>query len=53
MTCKKCSKDHNQKNEGPLTVCELEEYLKSGSVSTAGNKKVHAFGAGNRFQHNQ
>lgn len=52
MECKKCKKDHTKKNEGPLTVCEIEEYRKQGSVSnhTLNNSKYHAFGTGNRFQ---
>ena len=52
MICQKCGKDHKIKNQGPLTQCELEEYLKGGAPSTSpGNDKYpYAFGTGNRFQ---
>ena len=50
--CLKCNKDHSKKNEGPLTVCELEGYLKQGAKSNykMNNISYHAFGASNRFQ---
>ena len=52
MICNICKKDHKVKNTGPLTVCELEEYKKQGSVSnhTMSKAKYRAFGTGNRFQ---
>lgn len=50
--CQKCNKDHKKKNEGKLTVCELEQYLKQGSKSSYNrpNDYRYAFGTGNRFQ---
>ena len=51
--CKVCNKDHSKKNEGPLTICELEGYVRNGSTSNyrTNNKRYSAFGAGNRYQH--
>jgi len=51
--CNVCGLDHTKKNEGPLTQCELEGYVKMGSTSSyrSGGKKYQAFGTGNRYQH--
>lgn len=51
MICKRCKMDHTKRNEGPLTVCEAEEYRKTGSWGSYGGKRVDGFGIGqNRFQ---
>ena len=50
--CPDCQKDHTKKNEGPLTICELEEYKEMGAKSshTMSGASYRAFGTGNRFQ---
>ena len=51
MNCNICNKDHSKKNEGPLTTCELTEYLKGGANGTdIKGKRIKAFGIGTRFQ---
>ena len=51
--CLICNKDHSKKNDGPLTACELGEYLRRGNKVNRGGKSYYAFGSGRRFQFNE
>ena len=53
MTCNTCKKDHAAKNEGPLNVCEMKDYLAHGGYTRDSKKgKIRAFGGDikERFQ---
>jgi len=50
MICSKCQKDHTEPNDGPLTVCEREEYRAMGSYNKRNGETYRAYGTGNRIQ---